>query len=617
MGFFGGKKTIPQTEADDAGRRVTRRSVVPPSANVPTAPTKAASESRRKIGPKTTEISISSTTSPKDQPSSSDFIDTVANPTKSGSSAQRAAILPMGERPTRGPITPGTSSLPAFSGSISGANPSAKGGLCRTGDAALLEFLINKARLITASQAEEITAKAIKDDAPIDIVAVNLSFLTEDQLVNALTQECFLAHLKVNQYEIRKKALDTISREDSTFYGVFPVDKLGGLLTLAMINPLDLETLRILETKTGLDIKKVVATRSEITQGIDKYYSGKVQAKDNSISFTQDIEPKSVTSMMARISPTTAPPPPPSRPMPAITPALESIVPEIQDIDELLAGEEVIRPAIIEPVSIKADFDTTDSNEFIEPTITASFKAIRTPAASNTPHTGTSKNKTPSLADFPFGDAEPAGTETVGPLTAKVTQAPQTQIPHLAPAEIVAQPELVAPPEIAAPKVSPEPTPFFTPTLSPVTTSQPPVAKAAPAHIVPPLTPVSSSPFITPAPVATPAPARALPPVAKPAKPANANDVLSTASADSNRLNTPRAATTRFSAAPRTDRASGTVNLIPVMEDEFQHAITHGKSRVFDKWVGLQTRNRIINAVPVEPELNELLAGLYASGKSA
>lgn len=46
-----------------------------------------------------------------------------------------------------------------------------------------------------------------------------------------------------------------------------------------------------------------------------------------------------------------------------------------------------------------------------------------------------------------------------------------------------------------------------------------------------------------------------------------------------------------------------------------QHAITHGRAHVFEKWVGLQTRNRIINAVPVDEELTPVLASLYASPK--
>jgi hypothetical protein len=55
------------------------------------------------------------------------------------------------------------------------------------------------------------------------------------------------------------------------------------------------------------------------------------------------------------------------------------------------------------------------------------------------------------------------------------------------------------------------------------------------------------------------------------------------------------------------------VNLIPVLEEEFQHAITHGKAHVFEKWVGLQTRNRIINAVPLDAEYETVLAPLFAA----
>ncbi|MFW5829567.1 MAG: hypothetical protein ACOCXA_04830, partial [Planctomycetota bacterium] len=52
------------------------------------------------------------------------------------------------------------------------------------------------------------------------------------------------------------------------------------------------------------------------------------------------------------------------------------------------------------------------------------------------------------------------------------------------------------------------------------------------------------------------------------------------------------------------------VDLIAVSEDDFQHAITHGKARVFEKWVAIQTRNRILNAVAIEPDLEPLLVGL-------
>ena len=381
-------------------------------------------------------------------------------------------------------------------------------------------------------------AKAESDSNPIDVAAVDLGFITEQQMVNALTQECWVPHLKVDKYEIRKKALDTIAREDATHFGVFPVDKLGSLLTLAMVNPLDAETIRVLESKTGLDVKKVVATRSEITQGIEKYYSGKVQAKNTSIAFTQDVEPKSVTQMMSKVSPN--PPSPPSRPMPVVNvavshpsmPSADNIVPEIQDIDDLLSSDEAIAPAIIEPISLKAEAEVIPVEpmmmEPLEPKL-ATFEpvvpVIRAPAAKkpNTEQNDFEIDDLPAVAaEFEFEDNAPS---------------------------------------IKAP-----------------------AAKA---------------------PVAPTAPARpSAPPASRPA-----TSSFSRPPADQ------RSATNRFTGTARSER-SGIINLIPVTEDEFQHAITHGKSHVFEKWVGLQSRNRIINAVPIESEFDTLLAGLYAGAKT-
>jgi hypothetical protein len=408
---------------------------------------------------------------------------------------------------------------------------------------------------------------------------VDLGFITEEQMVNALTQECWVPHLKVDKYEIRKKALDTIAREDATHFGVFPVDKLGSLLTLAMVNPLDAETIRVLESKTGLDIKKVVATRSEITQGIEKYYSGQVQAKDTSIAFTQDVEPKSVTQMMSKVGPSSPPPPaPPSRPMPAVNinvphppmPSADNIVPEIQDIDDLLSSDEAIAPAIIEPISLKAEAEVIPVEPLmmepmepelatIEPVVPA-MPSIRPPE---------SKKRSDPSGDFEIADMPSTANDPT--LTKK--HAPTPTAPAVAP-EFEFEDGTPAAPAAKAP-VAPA--------------AKPPVA--APARPTAPSAPVAP-------------PRSTAPPASRPAT-----------SSFNRPPAEPRSATSRFTGTARSER-SGIINLIPVTEDEFQHAITHGKSHVFEKWVGLQSRNRIINAVAIESEFDTLLAGLYAGAKT-
>jgi len=406
-----------------------------------------------------------------------------------------------------------SSTKPQFSGSVASSRPK---GPARSGDAALLEFLKTKANLINDVQADDLSARAERDNLALDAAGVALGLFSEDQLVNALTQECWVPHLKVDKYEIRKKALDTLTREDAEHFGAFPVDKLGSLLTLAMVNPLDAETIRALEAKTGLDIKKVVATRGEIAQAIDKYYGGKVQAKDTSLSFSQDVEPKSLTQLMGNID---------SHPSGGLV--IADINTEIQDIDDLLSADDAIAPAILEPVRSEAELLVVPAGEVIE------------------------------ILDEPG----------VSALEAR----PQAQSSDL----------FMDDPLVAGSTPAFDELVLDEPAAKPVSKAHKPAVAAQ--FDLEDTGPVTHEPVIAPA---TSRSISKLPPAApKPAAPAN------------------RPAPTKIQI----------INLIPVMEDEFQHAITHGKSHVFEKWVGLQSRNRIINAQVVESELDDILAELYAS----
>jgi len=430
-----------------------------------------------------------------------------------------------------------------FSGSLD--SDAGGDGPSRTGDAPLLEFLVSKAKLLSADQADQAKQKAQGEHLPIDVACAQLDFVDEEQLVNALTQECWVPHLKVDKYEIRKKALETVGEADARRHSVLPVDKLGSILNLAMVNPLDLDTIQDLENKTGLDIKKVVATRSEIEQGIAKYYGGGVRAKEGSLQIAQDRESARVTQMLSKAPSSPSSPSSPSKPsegMPEITAAPTNSNPspapaaasesasDVADIDDLLSGDEEIAPSIVEPITIGDDElePEDDSDPFLSDTEEAEPPQ---------PVAEPSSNVTPTLEPELDLDADDALEPSISPAGATSGEGGL---------------DLDAPPP-------------------------PPASSPAPASEKP------AEPAVPP-----PAPAARAPSPAAPAK-------------------QPAAAVSRPAKA-------GVVNLVPVMEEEFQHAITHGKSRIFEKWVSLQTRNRILNAVKVENELEPLLASLQGHG---
>lgn len=513
MGLFGGKKKDagnqaaggrkPITEAPQSTRKSVRR-VVPKGATGAKPATQRHIPAKAPAAPLVAEPAVDEVQLP---PAivDADQLDLGAAP----------AILPdapgTGRQSGTSPIL--ASSAPDFAGSLDAVR---SGGPSRTGDQVLAEFLVGKAGLLSPDQAGAARAKAEAEGLPLDAAAVAMGLISEDQLVNSLSQETWVPHLKVDKYEIRKKALDTVSRDDAQHFGVFPVDKLGNLLTLAMVNPLDAEAIRQLEAKTGLDIKKVVATRGEISSAIDKYYGGKVVASEGSRSFSQDVSdapPKSATQMLsqgavpAAIEPVVPIAPPPSLDLTPPKPAavVPDISADIQDIDDLLGGDETIAPAIIEPVSIKPE-ESNDALELTDAPITQSIH---------------------NESDLEFG----------------LQDAPKKDTGALARSELDLE-----------------------------KTDEIPLPAAVPA-----------------APV--------LPPAPRLRRPAEA-----------------RSATARIAAG---NAGPKVVNLVPVLEEEFRYAISHGKSKVFERWIALQSRNRIINAVAAEKELEPVLARLYASPRRA
>lgn len=373
-----------------------------------------------------------------------------------------------------------------------GAAGGAGGSYSRTGDRALFNFLTeereDKGSLVAPEQAQEALAKAESDDVPFDVALTSLGHLSEDEMVNALTQECWVPHLKVDKYEIRKKALDTIKETDARFFSVLPVDKLGGILNLAMVNPLDQDTINALEQKTGLDIKKVVATRSEIDEGIARYYGGQAAAKDNTMSFAQDAESQRITQMLSKV-PVEDKTPQASPLVHDTTASQPPEVSDIEDIDEILSADDAIQPSVIEPMELEdgaeEDIDIVQPSGVLE------------------------------MGDYDEGSK--AALEPLGDM--------KTPYADIEVEEEADEPELLDEPAITKPISRPKP---------------------------------------------APEPARR--PARPPAPAARREEEVDT----------------------------GPVDMVPVTEEEFQHAITHGKAHVFERWVGIHSRNRILNAASVD-----------------
>ena len=464
-----------------------------------------------------------------------------------------------------------------FQGDLGGPMAEDLNGPSRGGDAALIEFLVNKVELISDEQAQNAMQRANDEGLALDAALVLNGSITESDLVAALTKECWVPHLKVDKYEIRKKALSTISLEDIQRFGVFPVDKLGSILNLAMINPLDDSAIQHIDSKTGLEVKIVVTSRSEFQACVDKYFGNNGLA-DEAVSgsesrmFSQDL-PAATTGVTQQLANANV------SEIPAANSGVAEGLPEddfmdIADIDDLLGDGDEVAPALIEPVALEP-LDEEPSLQSSAPAADEDMFHDFTDTAALTP-----EPEAPALPELSAPE-EPAFAEPVFEETANAEPVFEEAAPAAPePAEEVLDLEFT--PE-TAPAGAPEPATNDSSFLEDLAAPEPTPAPAAP-------TPLPEIPAPLPE-IPVPAPQTASPAARSPSRSA-----------------------TRSFTAPKPGSldapSSDITDLIPVTEDEFQQSIAHGRVRIFEKWVGIQTRNRIINATAVDEELDPLLEGL-------
>ena len=90
-------------------------------------------------------------------------------------------------------------------------------------------------------------------------VLVELGYLSEQDLVWFLVKQCKIPHLNLLDYDIRRDVLDLVPYKMCREHGVLPVDKLGSILTVAMVDPFDNAALEEIQERTGLRVKPVLS----------------------------------------------------------------------------------------------------------------------------------------------------------------------------------------------------------------------------------------------------------------------------------------------------------------------------------------------------------------------
>ncbi|HBG61056.1 MAG: hypothetical protein A2Y03_11340 [Omnitrophica WOR_2 bacterium GWF2_38_59] len=135
------------------------------------------------------------------------------------------------------------------------------------------EILLNR-KMVVRKQLSRALNIQKKDKRFIGEILTTLGFVSEKDVVAALSAQCKLPYIAIDQYDIKQEVLNIIPRQIAFKYCVVPLDCVGNILSIAMSNPLDFSVLQELKQDTSCEIVPFISTRMEIDHALNNLYGG-------------------------------------------------------------------------------------------------------------------------------------------------------------------------------------------------------------------------------------------------------------------------------------------------------------------------------------------------------
>jgi type IV pilus assembly protein PilB len=132
--------------------------------------------------------------------------------------------------------------------------------------------LLLREKILSADQLRSALEFQKKNSLPVGTSLVQLGYLTEEDIAQALSRQLGYPYIDLDQFEVYPEVISLIPADVAKRYMVMPIHRIRSFLTLAMVDPTDLEIIEDIRFRTGLSIQPVIASETGVINAINKYY---------------------------------------------------------------------------------------------------------------------------------------------------------------------------------------------------------------------------------------------------------------------------------------------------------------------------------------------------------
>ena len=102
-------------------------------------------------------------------------------------------------------------------------------------------------------------------------------YVSQKDIVIAMSQQLNIPPINLSKYQIDKSLIDLIPERVVKQYLIMPISKIGKMLTIAMVDPLNIFAIDDIKTLTNYQIQPIIASENDIKEAINNYYGATVE----------------------------------------------------------------------------------------------------------------------------------------------------------------------------------------------------------------------------------------------------------------------------------------------------------------------------------------------------
>ncbi|MFY7948227.1 MAG: GspE/PulE family protein [Gemmatimonas sp.] len=151
-----------------------------------------------------------------------------------------------------------------------------------------LRGILEKAGKLDGPTGDTLLADAQAQKRPFTEVLVKKGVATEQELVALIAKAANIPPIDLSKLNVNKEVLESVPEDVAREYSIFPVDRIGQIITVAVANPFDVLKLDDIRIITGCQLRLVVSTEEEIEKIRGKGYQKETESVDGILGSFDD-----------------------------------------------------------------------------------------------------------------------------------------------------------------------------------------------------------------------------------------------------------------------------------------------------------------------------------------